>query len=156
MRIAFLGTSNPEANASQVRLYHLARAMAGAGNEVAVIVPDNPINRNFPALHGTPVAFHGFKARAALSETFSKCQQVWSGYFDVVHVVGIGLRSLQLVGRPITRPFYVQDYDELMISQESHSPGKRAYYWLMEGITRQRAHAIVVASRNLECFIRER
>ena len=42
--------------------------------------------------------------------------------FDVVHVVGIGLRSLVPAGRPWHRPFYVQDYDEAM-SDAVQPPG---------------------------------
>ena len=155
MRIAFLGTSNPEVNASQVRLYHLARGMADAGHDVTVVVPDDPINREFPVTRESAVAFHLFKARSAIAEVFTKARQVRAGNFDVVHVVGIGARSLQLVGRPFRRPFYVQDYDELMVSHQGLSPATRAYYSIAEGLTRQRAHGVVVFSRSLECLVRE-
>jgi len=156
MRIAFLGTSNPGVNASQVRLYHLARGMADAGHQVTVVVPDDPVNREFPVTRESAVAVHLFKARSAIAEVFTKFREVSAGNFDVVHVVGIGARSLQLVGRPFRRPFYVQDYDEAMTVQEGHSRARRAYYSIAEGLTRQRAHGVVVASRSLECLVRER
>jgi glycosyltransferase involved in cell wall biosynthesis len=155
MRIAFLGTSNPEVNASQVRLYHLARGMADAGHQVTVVVPDDPINREFPVTRESAVAFHLIKTRSAMAELFTKFREVSAGNFDVIHVVGIGLRSLQLVGRPFRRPFYVQDYDEAMTLQEGHSRAKRTYFSIVEGLSRQRAHGVVVASRSLESLVRE-
>src|SRR5580658_8089964 len=132
MRIAFLGTSNPEVNASQVRLYHLARCMADAGHQVTVVVPDDPVNREFPVTRESAVAFHLVKTRSAIAEFFIKIREVSAGNFDVIHVVGVGLRSLQLVGRPFRRPFYVQDYDEAMTLQEGHSPARRVYYSIAE------------------------
>ena len=155
MRIAFLGTSNPEVNASQVRLYHLARGMADAGHQVTVVAPDDPINREFPVTRDSAVALHLFKARSVPAEVLTKLREVSAGNFDVIHVVGIGVRSLQLAGRPFRRPFYVQDYDEAMTMQEGHSRAWRAYYSIVEGLTRQRAHAVVVASRSLERLVRE-
>jgi glycosyltransferase involved in cell wall biosynthesis len=156
LRIAFLGTANPEANASQVRLYHLARGMAEAGHEVTVVVPDDPVNRDFPVMRASAAAFHAIKARWAIAEMAAKLREVRAGDFDVVHVVGIGLRSLQLIGRPWKRPFYVQDYDELITAQAGHSLARRAYYASLEGLTRARAHAILVASRALERLVRTR
>jgi len=153
MHIAFLGTSNPEVNASQVRLYHLARGMADAGHQVTAVVPDDPINRDFPVTRESAVAMHFFKHGSATAEVFTKFQEIRAGSFDVVHVVGIGARSLQLIGRPFRRPFYVQDYDEAMTLQESHSLAKRAYYSILEGLSRQRAHGVVVASRSLERMV---
>jgi glycosyltransferase involved in cell wall biosynthesis len=155
MRIAFLGTSNPEVNASQVRLYHLARGMADAGHQVTVVVPDDPINLEFPVACGSAVAFHAFRARLAISEVFTKFREVSAGNFDVVHVVGIGVRSLQPAGRPFKRPFYVQDYDEAMTLHEGHSPALRAYYSIVEALSRQRAHGVAVASRSLEQLVRK-
>ena len=155
MRIAFLGTSNPEVNASQVRLYHLARGMADAGHQVSVVVPDDPINREYPVTRGSAVALHLFKPRSAIAEVFTKFQEVSAGNLDVVHVVGAGVRSLQLVGRPFRRPFYVQDYDEAMTLQEGHTRAWRAYYSILEGLSRQRAHGVVVASRSLESLVRK-
>src|SRR5580704_4274482 len=155
MRIAFSGTSNPEVNASQVRLYHLARGMADAGHQVTVVVPDDPINREFPVTRESGVAFHLIKARSAIAEVFAKFREVSAGNFDVIHVDGIGVRSLQLVGRPFRRPFYVQDYDEAMTLQEGHSRAKRTYFSIVEGLSRQRAHGVVVASRSLESLVGE-
>ena len=154
MRIAFLGTANPELNASQVRLYHLARGMADAGHEVTVVVPDDPVNRDFPAMRASAAAFHGFSARTALAEILAKLRVIKAGDFDVVHVVGIGLRSLQFIGRPWRRPFYVQDYDELTAAHVGHRLARRLYYLALEALSRSRAHAIMVASRALERLMR--
>ena len=118
MRIAFLGTSNPEVNATQVRLYHLARGMADAGHQVTVVAPDDPINREFPVTRESAVAFRLIRGRSAIAEIFTKFREVSAGNFDVIHVVGIGMRCVPLDGRPFKRPFYVQDYDEAMAVQE--------------------------------------
>ncbi len=156
MRIAFVGTANPQINASQVRLYHLARGMAAAGHAVRVVVPDDPVIRNFPAMRASAAVLRPIRAHSALGETVAKLREVRAGDFDVVHVVGIGLRSLQLIGRPSKRPLYVQDYDELATAQAGHSAARLAYYAVVEGLSRLRAHAIVVASRALERLTRAR
>ncbi len=129
--------------------------MADAGHQVTVVVPDDPINREFPVTRESAVAFHLFKARSAIAEVFTKFLEVSAGNFNVIHVVGIGVRSLQLAGRPFRRPFYVQDYDEAMTVHEGHSRARRAYYSIVEGLSRQRAHGVVVASRSLERLVRE-
>jgi glycosyltransferase involved in cell wall biosynthesis len=154
MRIAFVGTANPEINASQVRLYHLARQMVEAGHRVTLVVPNDPINTHFPAIQGVGVELRLFPNSSALAETFAKWRRVHSTTFDTVHVVGIGLRSLQPIGRPLRQPFYVQDYDEAMTQLAGLSFKTRAYYRIVEGLTRLRAHGIVVASRHLERLVR--
>jgi len=156
MRIAFFGVANPQINASQVRLYHLARGLADAGHDVTVVVPEDSINLNFPVTRGSRVVFRAYKATSALGEAFTKFREVSTGNFDVVHVVGVGLRSLQLFGRPWTRPFYVQDYDESVAAQKDHSLARHIYLIAIEAYSRQRAHGIMVASRSLERLVRER
>jgi len=149
LRVAFIGTQNPQQSASQSKLYHLARCLADAGHDVTLIVPEDPINRNFPVIRECNVKFRGVEAPSAISEALNKHRQLTDASFDVVHVVGIGLRSLVSVGRPWRRPFYVQDYDEAMTTN-ARSPSRRLYYGFLEILTRQRAHGVVVASRALE------
>lgn len=156
MRIVFVGTANPETNASQVRLYHLAREMAAGGHRVTVIAPDDPAVRNFPALRDSAADFRPVTARSALAEAAAKLREMRAGDFDVVHVSGVGLRSLPLIGRPLRRPCYIQDYDELHTTQTGHSLPRLAYYALLEALSRVRAHGVVVASRALERLMRER
>jgi glycosyltransferase involved in cell wall biosynthesis len=154
LRVAFIGTQNPQQSASQSKLYHLARCLADAGHEVTLIVPEDPINRTFPVIRGSEVKFRGIKAPSAIAEAFNKHRQLADACFDVVHVVGIGLRSLVSAGRPWHRPFYVQDYDEAMTTNAG-SASRRLYYGILEILTRQRAHGVVVASRALQRFLLE-
>jgi hypothetical protein len=65
LRVAFIGTQNPQQSASQSKLYHLARCLADAGHEVTLIVPEDPINRTFPVIRGSEVKFRGIKAPSA-------------------------------------------------------------------------------------------
>lgn len=156
MRLVFFGIANPLVNASQVKLYHFARGAADAGHDVTIIVPDDPVNLDYPAIRGSKITFRTYKRGSAIGEAWAKIWRGATGRFDLVHVVGIGLRSLNLFGRPSKLPLYVQDYDELMVSQVDHSRARYLYYYVLEGLTRQRAHAIVVASRALERYVRRR
>jgi glycosyltransferase involved in cell wall biosynthesis len=155
MQIAFVGTGNPEVNASQVRLQHLARAMAEGGHRVTVIVPDDARNVSIAALNPSAIEPRYFKASSAVGECLIKAQEIVKGHFDIVHVVGIGLRSMQIIGRPFRRPMYIQDYDEMMAAHKGLSITRRIYYGAVESLSRHRAHAIVVASRNLEKLVRQ-
>ncbi len=116
---------------------------------MTLIAPEEPINRNFPVIRGSQVTFRGIDASSAITEIINKRRLLAGAVFDVVHVVGIGLRSLVPAGRPWRRPFYIQDYDEAM-SAAIPTLTRRLYYGLVEMLTRQRAHAVVVASRALE------
>lgn len=128
--------------------------MADAGHQVTVVAPDDPVNREFPVTRESAVAFRLIKGRSAIAEIFTKFREVSAGNFDVIHVVGIGMRCLPLDGRPFKRPFYVQDYDEAMAVQEGPR-ARQVYYSIVESLTRQRAHGVVVASRTLESLVRK-
>lgn len=149
LRVAFVGTQNPQQNASQNKLYHLARCLADAGHDVTLIAPGDPINRGFPVIRGSAVKFRWLEQSSAIAEAVGKHRELTGASFDVVHVVGIGLRSVVWAGRPWRRPFYIQDYDEAMTTNVL-PVSKRIYYLILETLTRQRAHAVVVASRALE------
>jgi glycosyltransferase involved in cell wall biosynthesis len=148
--VALVGTQNPQQNASQNKLYHLARCLADAGHDVTLIVPEDPINRNFPVIRGCKARFRCVEASSAIVEAIEKHRLLNHTSFDVVHVVGIGTRSLVSAGRPWRRPFYIQDYDEAMTTADGRSLLRRIYYGSLEILTRQRAHGVVVASRALE------
>jgi glycosyltransferase involved in cell wall biosynthesis len=155
MRIGYFGIANPEINATQIRLYYFARGASDAGHEVTIIAPDDPVNLKHPATRDTKVKFKPYRSRGPLAEAWTKVRLGEADSFDLVHVVGVGLRSLNLFGRPRSRPLLVQDYDELAISQDN-GWARWIYYYVLEGLARQRAHAVTVASRGLETYVRSR
>ncbi len=117
---------------------------------MTLIAPEEPINRNFPVIRGSQVTFRGIDASSAITEISASraCLpapfSMWCTWSESAALPGSGGAS----GR---RPFYIQDYDEAM-SAAIPTLTRRLYYGLVEMLTRQRAHAVVVASRALERF----
>jgi glycosyltransferase involved in cell wall biosynthesis len=153
-RILFVGTANVQTNATQVKIYYLAGHLAKIGHDVTLMTVDCPENRRFLGDSAPNLKLMFIEDGSALSEWWRKVRAVAGGDWDIVQVVGFGLRTYVLFGRPLRHPKIIYDYDEWMSKHLSHRPGYRTYYRVLEWLTRRQAHGVVVASRALEKVIR--
>ena len=144
MRILYVGTANLTDNASQQRLYYLARHMAARGHAVTACVPDHPDNRAFLEWipeHCEPAFFPS--RLSAVAELSHKARLLRQRRWDVVHCVGVGLRTLLPPVRSEEGPLVIYDFCEFASRHLLMPWWTRVYYRLVEWYMTTQADAAI-------------